>query len=53
MNNPVRMHVLPLGMPGDGHDRIAIDDETLFLTGDVALEFKLLVFYVLIMNDDI
>jgi len=43
----------PLRVSRDGHDRIAVDNEALLLTGNFAFEFDLLVLDVFFMDGDV
>jgi len=53
MHNEGGMHMRPLRVSRDGHDGIAIDNETLLLSGDVALELDFLVLDVFVMDGDV
>lgn len=53
MHNEVGMHMLPLRVSRDGHDWIAVDNEALLLSGDVALELDFLVFDIRVMDGDV
>ena len=53
MHNEGGMHMRPLRVSRDGHDRIAVDNETLLLTGNLAFELNLLVLDVFIVDGDV
>ena len=53
MHNEGGMHMRPLRVSRDGHDRIAVDNEALLLTGNFAFELDLLVLDVFVMDGDV
>ena len=53
MHNEGGMHMRPLRVSRDGHDRIAVHNEALLLTGNFAFELDLLVLDVFVMDGDV
>jgi len=53
MHNEGGMHMRPLRVSRDGHDWIAVNNETLLLTGNFAFELDFLVFDVSVMDGDV
>jgi hypothetical protein len=53
MNLPLSMPMRPFIVSRDGHDRIIVEDETLFFASDILFELKVLVLDVLVVDREV